>query len=306
MGALERYMRLTQNPYGTAQNTEQQGFMQTVPEQQVQPQVDSSNAIGSLAAMMGPTPAEREAAERRMRKNQAQMAAWTGLFDGLRQLGNLYYTSKGATPQNLGNAYAQVDQNYQQQRQMYADMANYRRQYATSLYNLRKQMEADQQNKEMHQAKLDWYRNRDEQNAQKVAIQRFNAEANAAYKQAQLDQKDKIVEIQQKLSEGRISLMEAQEQLAKARTAHVGATGGGRGSSNGTYGYEKRKWVDENGVWHEERVPTTGVKPGPAQPSSPKDPKQPKQSPKQPEQPAKEAQGKSGNSNEKRQSKTRI
>ena len=41
------------------------------------------------------------------------MLAWTGLFDGLRQLGNLYFTSKGATPQQYTDKpYQQIQQNY--------------------------------------------------------------------------------------------------------------------------------------------------------------------------------------------------
>lgn len=184
--------------------------------QQVQPQVDSSNAIEALAAMMGPTPAEREASERRMQKNQSQMAMWAGLVDGLRQLGNLYYTAKGATPQKFDNPMAQVQQNYQQQRQQYNDMANYRRQYATSLYNLRRQMEADQRAKETHKAQLDWYKNREEQNTRKVDIQMFKAETDAAYKQATIEQKEKLLEIRQRLADGEISLKEARRQQALA------------------------------------------------------------------------------------------
>lgn len=256
------------------------------------PMIDSGNALASLAAMMGPTPAEREAAERRMQKNQAQMAAWTGLFDGLRQLGNLYYASKGATPQKFDNPYQQVEQQYQQQRGLYNDMANYRRQYATSLYSLQRQMDAEQRVKESHQAQLNWYKNRDEQNTRKVDIQQFKAETDAAYKQATVEQKEKLLEIRERLSDGEISLKEARRQQALAMAAKANRTGSGRGANNGTYGYEKRKWIDEKGVWHEERVPTTGVKESPQQPSSPKEPQQPKQATKKSKQQRIENKGK--------------
>ena len=125
--------------------------------QPVQPQVDTSNAIGSLAELMGPTPAEREERERRMQEQKSKMMAWTGLFDGLRQLGNLYYTSKGASPQKFGdNLYGQVEQQYQQQRQMADAMDNYRRQYAQGMYSLRRQMEQDKLARDLQQANQDW------------------------------------------------------------------------------------------------------------------------------------------------------
>lgn len=162
MGVLDRYL---QNPYGNAQTT----------DGQLQPQIDSSNAIVSLAAMMGPTPAEREAAERRMQKNQAQMAAWTGLFDGLRQLGNLYYTAKGAVSQKYDNPYSQVQQNYQQQRQLYNDMATYRRNYATSLYNLRRQMADDARRNKLADAQADYYNSREETARQKAELDKLKA-----------------------------------------------------------------------------------------------------------------------------------
>lgn len=230
-------------------------------ELQPRPTVDTTNAMESLAELMGPTPVEREAAERKMQKSKAQMAAWTGLFDGLRQLGNLYYANKGATPQKLDSPYPMVEQNYQQQRQLWNDMANYRRQYAQGQYSLRRQMEQDQQAREKHQATLDWYRNRDEMNAEKVAIQRLKAENDAAYKEATIDEKKRMNDIMADVYAGRISLMEAQEQLAKVRAAHVGESGGRGGGNTGTYGYKTTTYYDDQGRKVTERVPTTGTSP---------------------------------------------
>ena len=107
-------------------------------QQIVVPTVDSSNAIGSLAQLLGPTPAEREAQERRAMEGKAKMAAWTGLMDGIRQLGNLYYTTQGATAQRFDNPYQQIEQQYQQQRQLANDQNAYQRQYANTLYNLQR------------------------------------------------------------------------------------------------------------------------------------------------------------------------
>jgi len=58
MGVLERYLQLTQPQPGTNIS----GY-QT--QQSQQPIIDTSNTIGSLAQLLGPTPAEREAQERR-------------------------------------------------------------------------------------------------------------------------------------------------------------------------------------------------------------------------------------------------
>lgn len=240
------------------------------------PQVDSANAMASLADLMGPTPVEREAAERKMQKSKAQMAAWAGLFDGLRQLGNLYYTSKGATPQRYtDNPYAGAEQNYQQQRQLYNDMANYRRQYAQGLYSLRRQMDQDRMASEKHQATLDWYKNRDDMNAEKVAIQRLKAENDAAYKEATLDEKKRMNDIMADVYAGRISLMDAQRQLANVRAAHVGESSSG-GRNNGTYGYKTTTYFDEQGRKVTERVPTTGGK-AETRVEEPKKPKKPTQ-----------------------------
>ena len=102
MGVLERYYQLTQQ-----QNQQPQS---PVTEQPQQPQIDTSDPINSLAGMLV-TPAEREAREQKILQNKRRMIAWTGLFDGLRQLGNLYYTTKGATPQQFTDKpYQQIEQ----------------------------------------------------------------------------------------------------------------------------------------------------------------------------------------------------
>ena len=153
-------------------------------EQPQQPQIDPNNAIGSLAEMLGPTPAEREARERRMLENRAKMSAWTGLFDGLRQLGNLYYTTKGATPQQLASPYQAIDNEINQQRAIADANDNYRRQYAQSLYNIRRQMSDDARRDMLAQAQSDYYGTRDEvarmkaeNDRQKAEIERLKREA---------------------------------------------------------------------------------------------------------------------------------
>lgn len=124
-------------------------------------EIDTTDALGSLVGMLE-TPAEREAKERRLLEHRNKMQMWFGLFDGLRQLGNLYATAKGASPQNLTSTAPVIDQQYEQQRQLYNGLANYRNNYAQQLYNLHRQNEADKRTAETHQAQLDWYKTRDE------------------------------------------------------------------------------------------------------------------------------------------------
>ena len=101
-------------------------------------------------------------------------------------------------------------------------------------------MEQDKRTGEEHQAKLDWYRNRDEQNAEKVAIQRFRAEVDAAYKGATLEQKERMNDIMADVYAGRISLMDAQRHLANVRAANVG--NGGKSGNGVPY---KEHYVEE-------------------------------------------------------------
>ena len=127
------------------------------------PQYDGSNAIQYISQLMGPTPAEREAQERKLQENKRKMIAWTGLFDGLRQLGNLYFTTKGATPQHYtDNPYQTIEQNYSQERQLQDNMSRYSQAYANQLYNLQRQGEQDVMRKEAHQAQMKYYDTRDE------------------------------------------------------------------------------------------------------------------------------------------------
>lgn len=197
-----------------------------VPQGTVQPPsypvIDGSNAIGSLAGLLGPTPAEREERERRMRVSKAKTAAWTGLFDGLRQLGNLYYTAQGATPQQYTSPYQQIEQDYEADRQRANELDNYRRQYAQQLYALQRQGVQDKMAQETHAAQLEYYKNRDALNARKIEIQAFNAQVNADYKQASLEQKEEMLEIRRKLADGEITYKEAQTQLAKVKAANGG------------------------------------------------------------------------------------
>lgn len=150
------------------------------PQQQQMPQVDTSNAMQSLAQLMGPTPAEREAQERKLLENKQKMLAWTGLFDGLRQLGNLYFTSKGATPQQYTDKpYQQIEQNYQQERQLQDNLHKYSQAYANQLFNWQQKIgDAERRNK-IADAQATYYNTRDEMARLKGENDRLRAEAAA-------------------------------------------------------------------------------------------------------------------------------
>lgn len=152
-----------------------QQVQQPQPQPQM-PQVDTSNAIQSLAQLMGPTPAEREAQERKLLENKRKMIAWTGLFDGLRQLGNLYYASKGATPQQYTDKpYQAIEQNYQQERQL-QDYANrYSQAYAKQLFDWQQKMSDTERRNKIAEAQANYYNTRDEMAQQKAELDKMKA-----------------------------------------------------------------------------------------------------------------------------------
>lgn len=154
------------------------------------PQVDTSNPIGSIAEILGPTPAEREARERRAMKSKAKMSAWAGLFDGLRQFGNLYSVYKGATPQQLSSPYQTINDEVNQQRAIADANDNYRRQYAQSLYNFRRQMSDDARRDMLAKAQADYYGTRDEVTRMKAENDRQKLELDKLKAVKVIKQKD--------------------------------------------------------------------------------------------------------------------
>lgn len=205
-------MGIFQDYYASKTRQAQQGTA-TLPQTTEQPQIDTSNAIASLAQLMGPTPAEREAQERRLQESRAKMQGWTAFFDGMRQLGNLYYTTKGARPQQFNdNPYQLVDNAIQSERKRVDDLANYRRQYAAALYNLRRQTNEDRRKDALSKAQLEYYKTRDEQSVRKTDISEFKARTDADYKKATLEQKNALNEVKLRLMEGQISKIEADRQ----------------------------------------------------------------------------------------------
>lgn len=229
---------------------------------QQQPQIDTSNAIGSLAEALGPTPAEREARQQRMERNRQQMQMWGGLFNGLRQLGNLYYTARGARPQRMEDPSGFINQEADRRQRLQDDMDNYRQRYAMQLYNLQRQQVDEARRAKLADAQASWYDTRGEMARLKGENDRLKAE-----KYVQL-QDGRIAKLNAET--GKIeALLPLQEDEIRSRTNknnRMGyGSGGGRGKNNGTYGYTIRKHIDPaTGDVVTTRTPTTGNNPNAA------------------------------------------
>lgn len=205
-----------------------------------QPVIDTSNALGSLTDLLGPTPAEREAQERRMFDHKNKMQMWYGLFDGLRQLGNLYSTYRGASPMNITSTAPVIDQQYQQQRQFYNDMTNYRRNYAQQLYNLHRQNEADKRAGEKHKAEMGWYDTRSEMARLKAENDKMKAEKYVELQDGRIAKLNAETGQIEEMTPYKTDLLQAQAQknrqqgnAAVTRANKAGTSGNKNGGSQG-------------------------------------------------------------------------
>lgn len=257
MGTFTDYMtrRMQSNPFAVQQQFNNFDKVLEPQQQTEQPKVDTSNAIGSLANMLGPTPAEREAQQARLERGRQQMTMWTGLIDGLRQLGNLYYTAQGARPQQFNDPYKLVDDTYQREAKRLDDMTAYRRAYANQLYNLQRQAGEDRRKDMLTAAQANYYDTRDE-------VARMKAENDRLKNEKYIELQDgRIAKLNAET--GRIeALTPLQEEEIRSRTAKnnrmgYGNSGGSRGANNGTYGYKTTTYYDDQGRKVTERVPTT-------------------------------------------------
>lgn len=201
---------------------------------QQQPQIDTSDPINSLASQLV-TPAEREAQEQRMLKNKRRMIAWTGLFDGLRNLANLYSVSKGASPMKFtDNPYQQIESSYQQERQRQNSLNDYRDKYANTLYNLQRQADQDKMRRESHQAQMKWYDTRDEMARLKGENDRLKAEEQTRLTEARRKNVEEKTRQMQELHPLQKRKLEAviRNTLNNANRPYGRSGGGSRGSSS--------------------------------------------------------------------------
>lgn len=231
------------------------GVAPTAPVEQ--PQFDSSNALKSLTDMMV-TPAEREAEQARLERGRNQLAMWTGLFDGLRQLGNLYYTAKGARPQQYSDPYKQVDDIYKNGVKRLDDMAAYRNQYAKQLYDLQRQAGLDDMQRAYYKARENWYDTRDDVARMKAENDRLKAIRVIKQKDGSLLKYDPFTgELEELRESDPLYGQYMQSVINRNNRTNTGSSSGGRGANNGTYGYKTTTYYDEQGRKITERVPTT-------------------------------------------------
>ena len=140
------------------------------------PEIDSSDAIGSLAGILGPTPEERAAQEQQLQQHRQKMHGWTALFNGLRHLSNLYFTSKGAAPQKYSDPHRQIEQQYQDEKKRLDDMSAATQKYYAGLWGLQRQVSDEKRRNLIANAQATYYGTRDEVARQKAEIDQQKAE----------------------------------------------------------------------------------------------------------------------------------
>ena len=207
MGIFSEFVKNKIQPVIPAMQTPQQ------PQQQETPQVDTGDAINSIASLIGPSPAEREAQQQKLLKQKRTMLAWTGLFDGLRQLANLYSVSRGANNmQFTDNPYQTIEKGYQAELTRQDANQRYANAYAKQQMDYKRQAVSDQMKRDLQKAQLKWYDTRGETARRNQELAEFKAKTDADYKKATLDQKNAINEVRIRLLEGQINKVEADRQ----------------------------------------------------------------------------------------------
>lgn len=225
-----------------------------------QPKIDKDNVLGSLSGMLGPTPAERAAEEERLQKHRRQMHGWTALFNGLRHLGNLYYATKGAPGQKFGEPHQQIEQQYQDERKRLADIHAADRNYYTSLYNIRRQMDDDERRNKLSDAQLRHYQTQDEMAREKARQQEEYNEARKKYYEAVSNKNDEQAEYWRLRAQGvpkESAAKIAKDYATAAKANRTGGGGGGRGSSGNTES-ETVTGMDEQGRKHTKTTKSKG------------------------------------------------
>lgn len=250
MGILERYRQLTQQANQPPQQT---GSLQTVTpndNQQEIPAFDTSNAIQSFAQLMGPTPAEREAEERRLANNKAKMNAWMGLFNGLGALGQLYGATKGASYAPMtSNPHQQIEQNYQQELGRLDRFYKNRQAYAQQLYNWQRMGEQDQMRREAHEAQKNYTKAREEALREDSRRKDEYNLARTKYYEAVANKNDEQAEYWRLRAQGVPQESAAKIAKDQALAAKANRTGGGSSRSGNQGGYETivTEGFDDNG-----------------------------------------------------------
>lgn len=229
------------------------------------PEIDTGDVIGSLAGILGPTPEERAAQEQRLQQHRQKMHGWTALFNGLRHLSNLYYTVKGAPPQNYSDPHQLVEQQYQDEKKRLEEMNAATQKYYAGLWGLQRQVSDEKRRNMLAEAQASYYGTRDEATRQKAEIDQQKAELERLKAVRVIKQKDGSLMKFDPVSGTVEALTEGDPLYQEYMRSLIGKnnrTGGGRGANNGTYGYRTTRHVDPaTGDVITERIPTTGGKP---------------------------------------------
>lgn len=253
--------RSTQSPDDAYQLDQQQP--RTVATKQYElPKIDSNDAIGSLAGVLGPTPEERAAEEQRLQEHRRKMHGWTALFNGLRHLSNLYYATKGARGQKYNDPHQQIEQQYQEERKRLADIQAQNQKYYAGLWGMYRQINDEQRRNALAEAQAQYYGTRDEVARQKAEIDRLNSLLKG--KEVKMMQNGSLILIDKEA--GTAEEIKASdplyEELMQSKINKNNRTDtrvGSSGRSNGNYGYKITRHVDPStGDVITERVPTTG------------------------------------------------
>lgn len=196
------------------------------------PKIDTSDVIGSLNGMLGPTPEERAAEEQRLQQHRQKMHGWAAVFNGIRQLSNLYFTTKGAAPQKYGDPHAEIEQQYQDERKRLADIQANNQKYYAGLWGLYRQINDEQRRNMLAEAQRDYYGSREEAARQKSELDRLKAVRVIKQTDGSLVKFDPVTGETEQLSEADPLYIEyKRSQINKNNRT---GTGGGRGSSGVT------------------------------------------------------------------------
>ena len=249
--------RTTQAPDDVYQLDEQRP--RTVQTQQTAelPKIDTSDVIGSLNGMLGPTPEERAAEEQRLQQHRQKMHGWAAVFNGIRQLSNLYFTTKGAAPQKYGDPHAEIDQQYQDERKRLADIQAQNQKYYAGLWGMYRQINDEQRRNMLAEAQRDYYGSREEAARQKSELDRLKAVRVIKQTDGSLVKFDPVTGETEQLSEADPLYIEyKRSQINKNNRT---GTGGGRGGGRRDGSYTKERWTDDNGHTWEKRVDGRGA-----------------------------------------------
>ena len=228
------------------------------------PKIDTSDVIGSLAGMLGPTPEEREQQEQQLMEHKRKMHGWTALFNGLRHLSNLYFTTKGAAPQKFSDPHQQIEQQYQDEKKRLDDMNAATQKYYAGLWGLQRQVSDEKRRNLIANAQATYYGTRDEAARQKAEIDQQKAELERLKAVRVIKQKDGSLlkfdpvtgETEQLTETDPLYIEYKRSQINKNnRTGTGGSRGGGRRDGS----YTKERWTDDNGHTWEKRVDGRGA-----------------------------------------------